>query len=433
MLSRESTSQREQSSSNVRLKLYLDSDTIQSVARENQQRYSNNLPFPHIVLDGLFPDEALDLVLEDFPSPESKEWKRYQNNSERKLETQGEGKVSANISWVLYQLNSAPFLHFLETLTGIDNLIPDPYFAGGGLHQIQRGGKLGIHTDPHNYKRFGLDRRVNIIIYLNKDWMEEFGGCLELWDKDVSRCVQKILPIYNRLVVFSSTDWTYHGHPEPLNCPDDITRKSIALYYYTNGRPEGELNEGNRASRFVHRPGEAQGPNSSRKNCRLNDLVSASEDPGEIAKRAWSDLLAKRESLIYGVEDSERMSADFELDAYTWIANERGAEEARTGGKGVTVVATNCDPQIMLPLLSSRTSGRTMKVQMSSPCETFFQVFYQTATEPFYLEERSIRVETGVGDNDIYILLPSECSGRLRMDPGCAPGAYRIKSLEIRA
>jgi 2OG-Fe(II) oxygenase superfamily len=198
------------------MRLYLDREGLLKVARDNRERYAKTEPFPHIVLDGLFPDDALDGVLHEFPDPGSPVWKEYQNYHEGKLETQGEEKIGAFTSMLLYQFNSSPFLRFLEELTGITGLIPDPYFYGGGLHQIPRGGKLGIHADFSRHGSIPLDRRLNVLIYLNREWKEEYGGQLELWATDMSRCVQKILPIYNRTVVFSITDWAFHGHPEPL-------------------------------------------------------------------------------------------------------------------------------------------------------------------------------------------------------------------------
>ena len=214
------------------MKLYLDRQKLLDVARTNRARYATAEPFPHCVLDGLFPEEALDGVLAEFPGPQSPVWKEYENYHEGKLETQGEGKICVFTSLLLYQFNSAPFLQFLEELTGIKNLIADPYFYGGGLHQIPRGGKLGIHADFSRHGTLPLDRRLNVLIYLNRDWKDEYGGHLELWAADMSRCVRKVLPTYNRTVVFNITDWAYHGHPEALACREGMTRKSIALYYF---------------------------------------------------------------------------------------------------------------------------------------------------------------------------------------------------------
>ncbi len=156
---------------------------------------------------------------------------------------------------VLYFLNSRPMLQFLETLTGIKGILPDPYFSGGGLHQIKPGGKLGVHADFNHHDKLNLDRRINVLIYLNKDWKEEYGGHFELWNKDMTAAEVKILPLFNRCAIFSTTSTSYHGHPTPLSCPPDRTRKSIATYYYSNGRPEEEVGESH-STLFMARPGE---------------------------------------------------------------------------------------------------------------------------------------------------------------------------------
>ena len=141
-------------------------------------------------------------------------------------------------------MNSHPVLQFLEKLTGIGGLIPDPSFAGGGCHQIEPGGKLQVHVDFNKLQPANLDRRINLLIYLNKDWKEEYGGHFELWDAEGKACVKRVLPLFNRCVVFSTTQTSYHGHPHPLTCPEGWTRKSIALYYYTNGRDDGHASDG---------------------------------------------------------------------------------------------------------------------------------------------------------------------------------------------
>ncbi len=198
-------------------------------------------PFPHVVVDGLFPDEVLEKVLSAFPDPEQEGWRHFDNPQEKKLGSllpmlEIEGPVACFLS----AMNSAPMLEFLEHLSGIDGLIPDPYFGGGGLHQILPGGLLEVHTDFNWHPKLRLDRRLNMLIYLNKEWKGEYGGHLELWDRGLKRPEVSILPIFNRTVVFATTDLSYHGHPKPLRCPAGTTRKSISLYYYTNGRPEAE-------------------------------------------------------------------------------------------------------------------------------------------------------------------------------------------------
>ena len=151
-------------------------------------------------------------------------------------------------------------MNFLQELTGIEEtLIPDPYFEGGGYHEIKPEGFLKMHVDFHLHQRLKLNRRLNLLIYLNEDWEESFGGHFELWEKDMSKAVSKILPIFNRMAMFNTTGDSWHGHPNPLTCPPDRSRKSLALYYYTNGRPKADLkkNQQNRiTTTFAPRKGE---------------------------------------------------------------------------------------------------------------------------------------------------------------------------------
>ncbi|HEX3582036.1 MAG TPA: 2OG-Fe(II) oxygenase [Thermoanaerobaculia bacterium] len=208
------------------------------------EQYANAQPFPHIVIDGLFDDADLDAVLDDFPPPDAMRWVRFDNPLEKKLGFSHEQSVvSERVRRFLDATNGFEMLLFLEQLSGIDGLIPDPYFGGGGLHQIEPGGFLKIHADFNVHPKLHLDRRLNMLTYLNKGWREEWGGHLELWDADMNACRVKIAPLFNRTVVFSTTDTSFHGHPHPLASPAGVTRKSVSLYYYTAGRPEAERSE----------------------------------------------------------------------------------------------------------------------------------------------------------------------------------------------
>src|SRR6185312_9923943 len=197
--------------------------------------------YPHIVLDDFFDPEVVDGVLAEFPSPNAIRWQRFDNAHEIKLASATDASFGPLTRLFLYHLNSITFLEFLSRVTGIDNLIPDPRFEGGGLHQIVRGGKLGVHADFNKHAVYGLDRRLNLLLYLNKNWREEYGGHLQLWNRDMTGCEAKVLPIFNRVMIFGTTDFTYHGHPDPLRCPPHMTRKSLALYYFSNGRPAHEV------------------------------------------------------------------------------------------------------------------------------------------------------------------------------------------------
>lgn len=234
---------------------YLSAEQLLPVADKNRQRFESAEPFPHVVIDDFFPEWVLDKVLDEFPDPGQVPWKEFKQATSKKLASEGDALFGDFTRHLFAQLNSAAFLQFLERLTGIEGLIPDPYFEGGGLHQIEPGGFLKVHADFNWHEELRLDRRLNVLVYLNKKWEPSFGGALELWDRDMTRAVTSILPIFNRFVVFATRDYSYHGHPEPLACPPDRTRRSLALYYYTNGRPKEERSAAH-STLYQERPGE---------------------------------------------------------------------------------------------------------------------------------------------------------------------------------
>ncbi|MBV8882427.1 MAG: 2OG-Fe(II) oxygenase [Chroococcidiopsidaceae cyanobacterium CP_BM_RX_35] len=221
----------------------LDRAYLIDLATKYREAYAQAEPFPHVVIDNFLPESILDDVLQEFPKVNSVDWKKFDNSAEKKLAFERDHQVGDNTRLLLYLLNSSTFMDFLENLTGISGLVPDPHFVGGGLHQIERGGYLKIHADFNRHSRLNLDRRLNLLLYLNKNWQEEYGGHLELWNKDMTECEAKVLPVFNRCVVFNTDDYSYHGHPQPLTCPTGQTRKSLALYYYTNGRPDSEASD----------------------------------------------------------------------------------------------------------------------------------------------------------------------------------------------
>jgi Rps23 Pro-64 3,4-dihydroxylase Tpa1-like proline 4-hydroxylase len=218
---------------------YFDPEHLKKLADQHREAYSSGLPFPHIVMDRFLPENVLDEILEEFPSPKDIDWyDRKVSQQPGKLESRSETQFGAKTRHLLSQFNSGVFVAFLESLTGIQGIIPDPHYFGGGLHSIQRGGLLKVHADFTWYERLKIDRRLNLLVFLNKDWPEEYGGHFQLWDESMTECRKKVLPLFNRCVVFSTSEKSYHGHPDPLSCPEDRTRKSLALYYYTVGRDE---------------------------------------------------------------------------------------------------------------------------------------------------------------------------------------------------
>lgn len=197
---------------------------------------SNEDPFPHWIVDHLWDDQLLDEVVGEFPNPDDGRWQRYQNALEEKLALGPSGWGPATTQ-LAESLSDPAWIGYLESLTGITGLIPE--FVGGGFHRIENGGMLGIHVDFNISPETGRYRRLNCLIYLNRDWHDEYGGHLELWSSGESPEISvKILPSFNRTAIFETSDSSFHGHPHPLKCPNGRARMSFAVYYYTELPPD---------------------------------------------------------------------------------------------------------------------------------------------------------------------------------------------------
>lgn len=215
------------------------------VSKNNSKTYQTADPFPSIYFDNFFNEEFLNEVLAEFPDLSKGEARKYKSGHELKLAGKGERRFGPKTKLFMHFLNSEPFLNFLQELTGIEEvLLSDPYYVGGGQHELKPGGFLKIHADFNKHRPTNLDRRINVLVYLNKGWKDEYGGHFELWDKEMENCVTKILPAFNTMAIFSTTTFSYHGNPGIVKCPEGQSRKSLALYYYTNGRPVEEIEEG---------------------------------------------------------------------------------------------------------------------------------------------------------------------------------------------
>jgi hypothetical protein len=152
------------------------------------------------------------------------------------------------------ELNSPSFLAWLSGLTGLPDLLADPGLDGGGPHQAGRGGFLNVHTDfSHHHYHTNWRRRLNLILYLNEEWRPEWGGSIELWDSRVENCVAKYPPLINHALIFNTDERSFHGFPGALACPEGVSRKSLALYYYTVDPFEGR---GPRSTNYRARPGD---------------------------------------------------------------------------------------------------------------------------------------------------------------------------------
>jgi len=200
----------------------------------NSKKFKEAKPFPHLVVDNFLHKDFASMLAHKYPGPDDVAWWKYNNHFEKKLACNNLDALDACFSDFFNIVNSREFVLELESLTGIKDLISDPSLHGGGLHSIGRGGKLDIHADFNYHKVTGWRRKLNLIVYLNEDWKKEYGGATEFWNKSMTECITSVLPVFNRMCIFYVDDDTWHGHPDPLECPPDLCRKSLAVYYYAH-------------------------------------------------------------------------------------------------------------------------------------------------------------------------------------------------------
>ncbi|HET9034188.1 MAG TPA: 2OG-Fe(II) oxygenase [Dokdonella sp.] len=213
-----------------------DLERLQALSAAHGKEYRTAEPYPYAVIDQfLRPERALELA-RHFPQPQDPiAWDYFgAEHFEVKMGCSREEHFPTGLRSAIHDMNSGPFVSFLEQLTGIDHLLPDPHLVGGGIHLTREHGHLGIHADFNWHERLQAHRRVNLLIYLTPDWSSELGGELELWDRQARSCQRIVEPLFNRAVVFSTRSDSFHGHPNHWKSAS-IHRQSIALYYYTAG------------------------------------------------------------------------------------------------------------------------------------------------------------------------------------------------------
>jgi 2OG-Fe(II) oxygenase superfamily len=212
--------------------LLISADEAKAFGKAASAEYRGRKPYPYGAFDNFMPAEILDKVREELRVlPEAESF--FTRPQEKLKSAYMPERLGPYTRALFHSLNSKAFLGFLEELTGIEGLIPDPYFAGGGIHVVSNGGHLDIHADFNHHGKLNLERRLNVLIYLNKDWKEEYGGSFEIWNDDMTEKVAGYVPLFNRMCCFNTGSSTWHGNPEPVNHPDKEPRMSIALYYYT--------------------------------------------------------------------------------------------------------------------------------------------------------------------------------------------------------
>lgn len=202
-----------------------------------QMRWKAGVPFRYAVIDDFLPSEMAEAILAAYPEPDVEGWNRKTYIHQRKKFTL-RSNFPEPIDNFFTAAEAPEFTDIVSRITGIPNLLPDPELFGGGLHQILRDGYLDVHVDYNFHPETRLHRRLNLLLYMNKDWRRDYEGYLELWDMESRKLLELVAPFFNRAVIFETNEISYHGHPVPLKTPQHIARKSIALYFYTRERPD---------------------------------------------------------------------------------------------------------------------------------------------------------------------------------------------------
>jgi Rps23 Pro-64 3,4-dihydroxylase Tpa1-like proline 4-hydroxylase len=204
-----------------------------------QEQFLKAEPFNHIIIDNFWTEEVANALVKDYPAYDSPVWNaHYHNAIEDKKACNHWDKFPELTYKAFTYLNSKPFVDIIETITGHWDIHTDVGLHGGGWHCHHMGGKLNVHLDYSIHPKLKLERHYNLIVYMTPNWDSSWGGGLELWshneDGSAKECVQTVENKFNRAVLFDTTQYSWHGLPDDLRCPDGINRQSMAVYYLTN-------------------------------------------------------------------------------------------------------------------------------------------------------------------------------------------------------
>ncbi len=223
---------------------FIDFESLQKRQSEIENDFRAKKPFKYVVVENFFKPEAAEIIYKNYPVIEDGMWDGTTYINQKNKFKKSEFEAGSVMQRVFDELNSPTFLKWLEEVAEIgEPLIADEELFGGGLHQSVNGAFLNVHVDFNMHPKTNYHRRLNVLIYMNKDWKDEYEGHLELWDLSDGKKNQlgKYAPHFNRCVIFETNEISFHGHPKPLNTPKDVNRKSIATYYYTKTRPAHEI------------------------------------------------------------------------------------------------------------------------------------------------------------------------------------------------
>jgi Rps23 Pro-64 3,4-dihydroxylase Tpa1-like proline 4-hydroxylase len=244
-------------------KNYLDKISKESVLRffgewtkdidKLKQDFLNKEPFEHVIIDDFLELSYAEKICELFPSPDNS-WHEYKNPIEVKYAFDNINNLPVELKNYFYYLSTSEITNIIRNITTINDLEHDEYLHGAGLHIHPRNGRLNIHLDYEKHPFSGKERRLNIILFMSKDWNTNWNGANELWNSDVSKCIAKTDVKFNRAILFKTNDISWHGLPEKLQCPNDVFRKSLAYYYVSPLNTQKDENKYRKKAKFIKRP-----------------------------------------------------------------------------------------------------------------------------------------------------------------------------------
>jgi Rps23 Pro-64 3,4-dihydroxylase Tpa1-like proline 4-hydroxylase len=221
----------------------IDFENLNERLAKIKPEFQSKKPFKYVVIEDFLPIDIANQIHDNYPTVELGEWDGTTYLDQKNKFQKSKFESGSFMQQVFDELNGKDFCEWLDNLTDFEEpLLGDPDLFGGGLHQSVNGAFLNVHVDYNIHPKTKYHRRLNVIIYLNKDWKEEYQGHNELWDfTDGNKIMlDRVSPVFNRCVIFETNEISFHGHPTPLNTPEGVTRKSLATYYYTKDRPEHE-------------------------------------------------------------------------------------------------------------------------------------------------------------------------------------------------
>ena len=199
-----------------------------------KEKFIKNTPFPHVKISNFFSEDTVNKLL-PYYDHRNQDWVEYWNPIEKKYAL---NKFDVTVGSIYDVLQGPYFVEKISKITGIPKLQSDPYLHGAGLHYHPRGSHLDMHLDYSIHPVSKLQRRLNLIVYLNDKWNPEWNGDLQFYDSTYSHCEKQYYPEYNNAILFQTSDLSYHGLPKTILCPENIGRKSLAIYYISEPEPD---------------------------------------------------------------------------------------------------------------------------------------------------------------------------------------------------